>query len=125
MENEKPKAYKAYLANDWEVGSTVVFAKSAREAKKTAWSCETFCNWDYEYIDIRVRRCKELDSAYHGKIEMEWDDPEDRLAMVKAGWTCFEDYFDPDDCKDCSGREFCSMYKDYLKDAEEENGEAD
>ncbi len=121
MDDTKMKAYKAYLANYWEAGSTVVFAKSAREAKKAAWMCESFYNWDYEYIDVRVRRLKGLDSAYRGKREMDWDDPEDRLALVKAGWTCFEDFFDPDDCKECSGREFCSMHKDYLKDVEEEN----
>lgn len=125
MDETKMKAYRVDLADRWDAGSTVVFAENVKEAKKVAWRCEICGDWDTKYIDVRVRRRKELDSEYRGKIEMEWDDPEDRLAMVKAGWTCFEDYFDPDDCKECSGREFCSMYKDYLKDVEEENDETD
>lgn len=121
MENEKMKAYRVDLADRWDAGSTVVFAENVREAKKVAWRCEICDYWDTKYIDVRVRRRKELDSAYRGKSEMDWDYPEDRIALVKAGWTCFEDFFDPDDCKECSGREFCSMYKGYLKDVEEEN----
>ena len=53
---------------------------------------------------------------------MEWDNDSDRQAMVQwGGYYCNEDAFDPDDCKTCSGKEYCSRYEEYQEEAEEEN----
>ena len=116
MSKQEIKAYQASIHDYWEAGSTIVFAKDVGEAKKTAFGSPVFEWYEYGWIDIRVNRRKDLDGAYRGKVEMEWDDPTDRLAMVKSGFTCLEDTFDPDECKVCSGNELCDMYQDYLKD---------
>ena len=116
--NNKMKAYKAWDEAAW-IGSTVVFAESARRAKTIAFHHSDLFE-DSEYIDIRVIRYRELDKAYRGKYEMEWDDPDDRKALCEVGFTCMEDWFDPDDCKTCSGQEYCDMYRDYLKECEDE-----
>ena len=44
---------------------------------------------------------------------MDWNNPYDRLAMVRDdGYHCNDDSFDPDDCAKCSGKEYCSRYED-------------
>ena len=47
----------------------------------------------------------------------DWDDPNDRLAMVRdGGYYCNEDAFYPDDCAECSGKDYCSRYEEYLEE---------
>ena len=111
------KAYGAYIADNWDIGTTVVFAETAKEAKKNAFHSSYFCDFEFEYIDIRVRRYPELDGEYRGRPEMDWDDPQDRLAMVKHGFTCLDDIFEPEDeCPKCAGKDFCGKYAEFLKD---------
>ena len=45
------------------------------------------------------------------KSEMDWLDPEDRIALVKdAGFRC--EYVELEECKQCPAREYCSEYED-------------
>ena len=106
------KAWKVSDKWNYEGYSTVVFAETRNEAKSLALSTDA-CE-DAQYIDIEARRMPELDSEYRGHFEMEWDDPEDRAALVAHGWACFE--VEPDECETCTGKDTCEAYDEYLKD---------
>ena len=114
----KIKAYKCW--EDYEGYSTVVFAETAGKARYVAMNSDTLGE-DLTFKDVRVRRIPVLDGCYKGRREMDWFDPDDRLAMVKeAGYRCDDDGFDPDECVTCSSKEYCSRYEDYKEESEEE-----
>ena len=53
---------------------------------------------------------KELDKYYRGLDEMDWDNDEDRIAMVKDGnFNCSYE-FEPDDCETCPAKQWCDRY---------------
>ncbi len=60
-------------------------------------------------MEIECRRMKEADKYYRpGKSELDWDNPEDRIAMVKdCGFTCDWDARSVSECAQCSAKEFC------------------
>lgn len=96
------KAYKAWDAKNDDSGCTVVFAENIREAKKIAMSTDA-CS-EADFIDIRVKRFKECDALYKGKPEMDWDDEETRIVMVRDfGWSCLEEYM----CDKCPAQQYC------------------
>ena len=96
------KAYKAWDENGYESGSTIVFAENIREAKKIAMSTDA-CS-EAEFIDIRVKRRKEYDFLYKGKSEIDWDDEETRIILVRDfGWSCIEEY----ECDTCPAQQYC------------------
>jgi len=106
---------KAYRVEDLDADcgcSTVVFAESRTRAKVLAMSTDT-CE-DAEYVHIRATRIPELDGNYRGHNEMDWYNTDDRRALVKLGWYCFEP--DRDDCATCQVKEDCENYQDYLED---------
>lgn len=97
----KLKAYKVWLEQG--EGSTVVFAKSRNEAKVIAMGCD--CCEDAQYIDISVKRMKDMDRLYKGKPEIDWYDPETRMALVRDhGWSCQEPSWE---CDVCVAKECC------------------
>lgn len=105
------KAYKVWL-NDGE-GMTVVFAHSRNEAKVLAMSAD--CCEDGRYIDICVKRMKDLDGLYKGKVEIDWYDPETRLILVRDhAWSCLESSWE---CDSCIAKKHCM----YWEDAKDEN----
>ena len=116
------KTMKAYVVNDREgysLYSVIVFAESRGKAIASALGTDEFPYNDWEYTELRAVRKPEFDKNYKGRRYMDWDDPDDRLAMVKdGGYYCEEDFFDPDECAKCTGREYCSRYEEYL---DEEN----
>ena len=59
------KAYKAWDEEGYDSGSTIVFAENIREAKKIAMSTDA-CS-EADFINIRVKRFKELDALYKGE----------------------------------------------------------
>lgn len=93
-----------------EFYATVVFAETRAKAKIAALS--TGCCEYANYIDIEARREPQLDKYYKvGKTEMEWDDSQDRIALVKeCGFYCAPDVFSPKECRECSAQEFCDKY---------------
>lgn len=111
---------KAYCCqNIWEICSTIVFAESAGKARYIAMNSDSIGD-DLEFKDVRVRRVPQLDKYYHGLKEMNWYNSDDRFAMIRfAGFQCNEDTFEPYECKDCSGKEYCDRYKDYCMEMEE------
>ena len=97
------KAYKAWDEKEYDSGSTIVFAENIREAKKIAMSTDA-CS-EAEFIDIRVKRFKEYDVLYKGKSEIDWEDEETRVVLVRDfGWYCLEEYM----CEKCAAQQYCS-----------------
>lgn len=100
------KAYRAWDSQAVENYSTVVFANTAQEAKKVAFSTET-CE-DAKYTDIRVRRFPEMDDHDKGRSEIDWYDMEDRRALVALGWSCLEMSWE---CDTCECKDICDQWE--------------
>jgi hypothetical protein len=112
---------KAWLVREKdEFCATVVFAETRGKAKSMALSTE--CCEDADFCRIEVRRLPQIDKCYKdGKREMDWFNPNDRIALVKeCGFWCGIDYFDPEDCKTCPAAEYCDHYKDHIAELESE-----
>lgn len=102
----KYKAYRVGLKNTVE--SDIVFAETAGKAKSTALR---FSDWEYDYYDfcnLYAIRLPGLDKFYRGDRFMDWEDPVDRINLVKSGWRCNEEY----DCEmeECPAYNFCDRY---------------
>lgn len=104
------KAYRVTDEEACENYATVVFAETRSQAKTEAMATDA-CE-DARYIDIRATRIPELDKEYRGHTEMDWEDPQDRIALVKCGWSCHPDYWDPSDCERCPAADWCDLYQD-------------
>jgi len=111
-------AMKAYVVSDrqgyvdWVV---IAFAESRGKAIVAALGTDEFPFEDWSYTELRAKRRPDLDKYYRGHSRMDWDDPDDRLALVKdGGYYCDDDSFYPDECKKCSGKEYCSRYEEHL-----------
>ncbi len=110
------KAYVVGTKDEFE--RTVVFAETAGKARNLARytdACE-----DADFCDIEVHRSPKLDKYYKkGKVEMEWDNSEDRIALVKeANFRC--EFAELDLCEGCAAREFCGTYEEYMIESTEE-----
>lgn len=118
---------KAYVISDKDGYSEyllVVFAESRGKAIRAAIGTEEFPTYDWEFTELRARRIPVLDTAYRGEFRMDWYNDADRLAIVKdAGFYCDDDYFDPDDCERCVGKDYCTRYEEYLEEEKEEDPE--
>lgn len=102
---------KAWMVRDRdEFEATVVFAET-REKARVAAQWTDACD-GARYIDIEAHRCKEADKYYcDGKTELDWNDPEDRIALVKdCGFAC--EYVEPYMCESCSAKEYCEDYRE-------------
>ena len=105
------KAYMAWDTENDDGASTIVFAETAREAKKIAMWAEA-CE-DAEYINIRVKREPLADSLYKGAHEIDWYDMQTRLVLVKElGWACFETSLG---CDDCEAKKWCRHWEEVEK----------
>lgn len=106
------KAYRAWDTENNDGASTIVFAETAREAKKIAMSWTEACE-DAEYINIRVKREPLADSLYKGAHEIDWYDMQTRLVLVKElGWACFETSLG---CDDCEAKKWCRHWEEVEK----------
>ena len=102
---------KAYLVKDKdEFCATVVFAETAGKARALAISTE--CCEDVDFCDIQVKRRPQIDKYYvDGKKEMDWFNPQDRIALVKeCGFVCELDYWESEHCAVCSAKDYCDQY---------------
>ena len=110
---------KAWLVREKdEFCATVVFAETRGKARVLAMHTDT-CE-DANFLDIEVHRKPQMDKYYtEGKREMDWDNPQDRIALVKdCGFWCGWDAFGFEDCETCSAKEHCDHYKDYITEKE-------
>jgi hypothetical protein len=112
------KAWKVEDLESYEGGCTVVFAETRGKAHNLAR--DTDCCEDAEWCDIRVTRIPEMDKMWKpGKKEMNWWDPDDRIALVKeCGWYCLD--VDREYCGKCPAAEWCDDYQDWKVDIMEE-----
>lgn len=99
---------KAYIVQGTEY-STVVFAETPGKARALAQKTDA-CE-DLEFIDIRATRMPALDRCYRGRDEIDWSDPDDRVAMVKhADFQCSYEIDHPE-CEPCPAKEWCDRYE--------------
>ena len=112
------KAWQVSLKD--EFCADVVFAETRGKARSLA--LRTDCCEDALFTDIEVHRRPQADKYYQdGKWHLDWDDPKDRIALVKdCGFVCSCDYHEWEDCESCSAREYCDLYKDYQADKGDE-----
>lgn len=110
------KKMKAYEIEDIQNGtSRIIFATSMSSAKYKAFVYANETNFMAYLYDIKARRCKEADSQCKGREFMEWNNPDDRLFLVKElGWTCVDEPCD--DCTYCVAHEFCDLGMNYIEE---------
>ena len=112
---------KAWLVREKdEFCATVVFAETRGKARALAMHTEV-CE-DVDFCDIDAYREPALDKYYvDGKKELHWFNFEDRVALVKdGGFTCDREFWQPEDFKTCPATDYCDMYKDYIRESEED-----
>lgn len=114
---------KAYVVSDrqgYAEYTVIVFAESRGKAVVATLGTDEFPSEDWSYTELRAIRKPEFDKHYKGNYRMDWDNPEDRLAMVRdGGYYCNEDAFEPDDCVKCNGKDYCSRYEEYIEEEDE------
>lgn len=110
------EALKAYVVEDkdyYKPFATVVFAKDRNEARLLGMRTDA-CE-DLEYLEIRATRRKELDGSYRGRWEMDWNDPQDRVDLVRLGnFSCSDEMDWEGLCPDCPAKEWCDKYEEYI-----------
>ena len=115
----KPTAKAWVCSADWEGYVAIVFAETAGKARYHAMQYELLGD-GLDFRDITVYRERKMDAHYRGVPEMDWDNEQDRMAMVQElGFSCDDDAFDPDDCKKCPAAELCDKYQDWLEEEQE------
>ena len=103
--------------------SIIVFAETRGKAIASAIGTDEFPKYDWDFTELCARRKPALDGAYRGAWRMEWDNDDDRLAMVRwGGYRCDDDAFDPDECESCVAKNECSKYEEYLEEEKEYYG---
>lgn len=103
---------KAWLVKERdEFCVIVVFAETRGKAKAAALHTE--CCEGADFCNIEVHRQPQMDKYYtDGKTRMDWDNPQDRIALVKeCDFWCGYDAFSVDECKRCSAKEYCDQYR--------------
>lgn len=112
---------KAYLVTNritYEY-SVVVFAESQGKAKALVQGTDGF--EDDPFTELSAYRKPELDPFYKGRTFMDWDDPDDRVALVRyGGYVCSDEVKEFEDCKECPAREWCSEAEDEEDEAQRE-----
>lgn len=96
-----------------EFSAVVVFAETPGKAKSIGLMYE--CCEGADFCDIEVRRAPYADKHYtEGREALDWDDPDDRIALVKdCNFICEE--IEKERCDICSAKEFCDYYNDLAK----------
>jgi len=114
---------KAWLVREKdEFCAEVVFAETRGKAKYLA--LHTDCCENADFTDIEVHRMKSADKYYkEGKWHLEWEHPQDRIALVKdCGFVCDRDYLEREDCDNCPAKEYCDQYTDLVDHPTEKGG---
>ena len=106
------KAWKVCDRNGYSPYSVVVFAETRGKAVSNAYGSDEFDKYDWDFTQLKATRIPQLDKYYRGYTRMDWDNMEERVAMVKeAGYQCDDDYADLDECKNCDAKEYCEEYE--------------
>ena len=106
------KAYKVCDREGYSPCSIIVFAETRGKAISYAIGTDEYPKYEWDYTQLKAVREPALDKHYRGNTFMDWDNMEDRVAMVRdAGFCCDDDYADIDDCKNCDAKEYCEEYE--------------
>lgn len=100
--------------------ATVVFAETRGKARSIALNTEA-CE-DADFCDIDVTRYKHMDKYYvDGKIEMDWYNAKDRIALVKDADFCCSDetIYNGINCDDCPAKEYCGKHEEIIEARDE------
>ena len=116
--NPDMKRRKAYMVKDRKGYSdycVIAFAETPGKAISHALGTDEFQRCDWDFIELKAKRIPELDSAYRGRLVMDWENMTDRVAMVKeADLYCDPDYITIEDCNNCQAKDWCSGYERML-----------
>jgi hypothetical protein len=101
-----------------EFYTEAVFAETRGKARSLALHTDS-CD-GASFTDIQVHRESQLDKYYkEGKQYMDWENPQDRIALVKeCGFRC--EYIEIEWCKDCPAKQYCDSYNDYIEEIKED-----
>lgn len=97
----------------------IVFAETRGKAIYSAIGTEEFEKYEWSFTELRAIRKPAFDKYYRNSWRMDWCNAEDRIAMIKEGFCCDDDSFDPDECELCEGKEYCTRYEEYLEEEKE------
>ena len=108
-----------FVREKGEYCATIVFAETRGKAKSMALT--TDCCGDANFCDIEVRRVPQADKYYKdGKTEMDWFDPNDRIALVRdCDFSC--EYAEIGKSESCAAKDYCNVYKELTESEAEEN----
>ncbi len=106
MKSNKMKAW--LIGRDYHEGCIAVFAPTREKARQIALLTEDFS--DERYIDLRCYREPRIDKYYkRGKEIMDFNDPADKLALVKdAEFYCLD--YNEQTCAKCDIKKYCSIW---------------
>jgi hypothetical protein len=101
-------------------GAEIVFAETRGKARYLAM--DTPCCDETRFTNIEARRAPYADKYYkEGKWHLDWDDPKDRVALVKdCSFLCDYIYLEWEDCESCSAKDYCDRYKDHKESEDTE-----
>lgn len=106
------KAYKVTDRNGYLDYATIIFAETREQARVIAQHSDAFEWEEMNYTDFRVIRIPALDKYYKGLDEMDWENADDRIAMVRDGnFSCSDEYFGYEDCEECPAKQWCDRYE--------------
>lgn len=108
---------KAYLVRDIkspEDYETVVFGETRGKAIQAALA--TVACKDAEWVNIRATRVPALDTYYRGLPEIDWDNDNDKLAIVRHAYMHCSHEYDLTDCarQECPAKELCDRYRERI-----------
>lgn len=110
------KAWLIRNEQSYENWCTVVFAETRGKAHALAMHSD--CCEGAEWKDVRVTRLPVMDAMCKDRTEMDWYDPDDRIALVKeCNWECAEP--EDDECLVCPANAWCGHYEDLIQEKEE------
>ena len=88
--------------------TSIVFAETKGKAKAVALKTDAWC--ESQFIYLQVKRCPQADSRYSGQKELDWENPDERVFMVKElGFSCLE-YIEAE-CENCAARKYCEHFQ--------------
>lgn len=102
------KAWIVSDKNSYEGYSTIVFAETVGKAKSIAMN--THACEDSKFLNIKATRITIADKMYEkGKIEMDFDNPKDKIFMVQyCGFHCTEKH--EESCEKCEAKKYCIWF---------------
>lgn len=107
---------KAYKVKNLVNGNfAIVFAKNGSKAKSYAFTYTDYFD-GYDYCELCAYRTPTIDKYYQkGKKAMDWQNQNDRLAIVKElGIGCDYDTYNIAEYQKCKAKNYCDTYEEKI-----------